>query len=309
MPLKSPSRSVTMAKVMTALAVAGLTACGSANSGATPTNVPLVTSPPSPLALSAVTKAVTNTLAVSSTFDMTFSGSSSNGTSATPRDASGTVDFRGPSGTIRIDLPGATGGTERMVFLPDSVFIKPPASTPPLQSGRPWIFANFADIEAFKINFPPYIVQTESINPAFTLYELAWGAASAAPTGRTQFRGQEAEGYLATVDLDQALSRATGPAGDVFSHALASEISALGKSASGPAATITIQTWVGSSGQLVGARVTPPNAGIGTLTVALTRSGAPVRADKPPRAQVVDLAGIIPGAEQEALNNGDTDGA
>ena len=72
---------------------------------------------------------------------------------------------------------------------------------------------------------------------------------------------------------------------------------------------MTIQTWVGASGQLLGAQVTPPNAGIGTLTVALTEFGTPVHADKPPRAQVVDLAGIIPGAEQEALNNGDTDGA
>ncbi|HEY1988869.1 MAG TPA: hypothetical protein VGG43_05355 [Acidimicrobiales bacterium] len=293
----------------TALAATGLTACGSANSVATSTSIPTVTSPASPQALAAVTKAITGTLSVTSAFDMTFSGSSSNGASAAPRDASGAVDFRGPSGTVRIDLPGAAGGTERMVFLPDTVFIKPPASTPPLQTGRPWIFANFADIQTFKINFPPYIVQTESINPAFTLYELAWGSASAAPTGRTQFHGQETEGYLVTVNLNQALAHATGPAADVFSQALASEISALGGGASGAPVRMTIQTWVGGSGQLVGAQVTPPNAGIGTLTLALTGFGAPVHADKPPRAQVVDLAAIIPGAEQEALNNGDTDGA
>ncbi|MGH9097023.1 MAG: hypothetical protein ACRDWB_06335 [Acidimicrobiales bacterium] len=196
-----------------------------------------------------------------------------------------------------------------MVFLPDTVFIKPPASSPPLQAGRPWIFANFADTQTFKINFPPYIVQTESINPAFTLYELAWGSSSAAPSGRTRFGGQEAEGYVVTVNLSQAVSHATGPAADGFSQALTSEISALGGSASGAPVTMTMQAWVGSSGQLVGAQVTPPNAGIGTLTLVLSEFGAPVHADKPPRAQVVDLASIIPGAEQEALNNGDADGA
>ncbi len=146
MPLRFPTRSVTVAVAMNALAVTGLTACGSANSGAAPPNVPPVTSPSSPAALSAVAKAVASTQSLSSAFDMTFSNPSSSGASVTPRDASGAVDFRGPSGTIRIDLPGAGGGTERMVFLLDTVFIEPPASTPPLQPGRPWIFANFADI-------------------------------------------------------------------------------------------------------------------------------------------------------------------
>ena len=50
-------------------------------------------------------------------------------------------------------------------------------------------------------------------------------------------------------------------------------------------------------------------AGIGTLTLSLDRFGATVQATKPPRSTVVDLAAIIPGGEQEALNGGDTDGA
>ena len=62
-----------------------------------------------------------------------------------------------------------------MVFLPGTVFVKPPSSSLPLQPGRPWIFANFADIAKYEVNFPPYIVQTEYVNPALTLAELAWG--------------------------------------------------------------------------------------------------------------------------------------
>ena len=308
-PTRYPTRSAAMVVAATTLAVTGLAACGSANPPGSAATIPPVTSSPTPQALSAVIKAVNSTLSVTSAFDMTFSRSSSSGASATPSRASGAVDFRGPSGTIRIDLPGAGGGTERMVFLPDTVFIKPPASTPPLQAGRPWIFANFADIAKFKINFPPYIVQTESINPAFTLNELAWGSTSAAPAGQTEFGGEQTASYLVTVDLGQALSHATGPAVDVFSQALSAEISATGGGATGPPVTIAIEVWVGRSGQLVGARVTPPNAGIGTITLALNGFGTSVHADKPPRGQVVDLAGMIPGAEQEALNNGDTDGA
>lgn len=301
---------MTVAAVMTTLAVVGLAACGSGSPNSSPATIPPATSPPSPHALATVTKAVASTLADTSAVDITFSRSPSSGAaSATPRDASGSVDFRSPSGTIRIDLPGASGGTERMVFLTDTVFIKPPASTPPLQAGRPWIFANFADIAQYKINFPPYIVQTESINPAFTVYELAWGSARAAPAGRTTFLGQAADSYLVTVNLDQALAHATGAAGVGFAQALASEISGVSGATNGAPATITIEAWVSGTGQLVGARVTPPNAGIGTLTLALSRFGSTVQADKPPRAEVVDLAEIIPGAEQEALNGGDTDGA
>jgi hypothetical protein len=295
--------------VATGLATAGLTGCSASNpTGASPTTPP-PTSPPSPAALAAVKAAVANTLTLTSAFDMTFSRSGPNSVAATPRDASGTVDFRAPSGAIRMDLPGASGGTEQMVFLTDTVFIEPPASSPQLQPGRPWVFANFADMATFNINFPPYIIQTESINPAFTLYELAWGSTAASPAGQVDFGQQPTNSYLATVNLNQALAHATGPAGDSFSHAITSEIAATDGGASGAPAILTIQVWVDRAGRLVGARVTPPGAGIGELTLALRQFGAVVNADKPPRHQVVDIAAMIPGAEQEALNNGDTDGA
>ena len=77
-----------------------------------------------------------------------------------------------------------------------------------------WLAKSIADIAKYKVNFPPYIVQTESVNPAFVLYELSWGATSAAPLGRTTFDGRPAESYLVTVNLIDATSHSACPATD-----------------------------------------------------------------------------------------------
>ena len=306
----SGSSGVAVAAVLAVAAIATC-ACASAGSGSSgpPSSAPTASAPPTPQALAAVTQAAARTLALTSSVDLSFSRPSSNVPSTTPKSASGTVDFRSPAGAIRIDLPGRYGGIEKMVFLPGTVFIEPPSSNLPLQAGKPWIFANFADIAKYKVNFPPYIVQTESINPAFTLSELAWGLTAAAPVGPSTFRGQQAAGYSVTVDVNRALSHATGPAGDVFAHALSSEISASGGGGSTAPVTLAAEVWVDGSGRLVGVRVTPPGAGVGTLTLALGPFGVSMHTDVPPRAKVVDIAAMIPGGEQEALNGGDTDGA
>jgi hypothetical protein len=250
-----------------------------------------------------VVQATARTMMLTSQFEMTFRQASSSA-SAKPLGAHGAVDFRGPSATNHIKFARGSGA-ESMVFLPGTVFFKPPPSTPPLQPGKPWVFANFADIAKYKVNFPPYIVQTESINPAFTIYELAWGSMAASAVGHVSFMGRQATAYVVRVGLAKALASASGTDGDVFGRTLSSEISASGETSP----TVTIKAWVDSEGRLIGARVTPIGAGIGTLTIALDRFGAAVHADKPPRASVVDLAAMIPGGEQEALNGGDADGA
>ena len=133
-----------------------------------------------------------------------------------------------------------------MVFLPGTVFFKPPPSTPPLQPGKPWVFANFADIAKYKVNFPPYIVQTESINPAFTIYELAWGSMAASTAGHVSFMGRQATAYVVRVGLEKALASASGTDGDVFGRTLSSEISASGETSP----TVTIEAWVDSGGSV-----------------------------------------------------------
>ncbi len=229
--------------------------------------------------------------------------------SSTPVGAYGRVDFTAPSGTITLELTGGPTEREQMVFLPGTVFVKPPASSPPLQRGRPWIFANFADIAKFNVKFPPYIVQTESVNPALALAELAWGTTKAATDGPVVFDGVRTHRYRATVSLDRALNRASGPAAAVFVQAITTEVAASGGNPFTAPVSIRVDAWVDGAGRVIGVRLSPPGAGIGTVTLSLERFGSAVRAKKPPRAQVVDIAAMIPGGEQEALNGGDSDGA
>jgi hypothetical protein len=304
------ARSVWWSVASLALGAGALAGCGGSSPvGSSTAAVPSATSPPSPQALAAVTRAVAATSNLTAAFDLAFSDVPVGSRSSAPRDAMGAVDFKSPSATIQLDLPAGSGGAESMVFLPDTVFIKPPSSSPPLQAGRPWIFANFADIAKYKVNFPPYIVQTESVNPAFVVYELAWGATSAAPLGTAVIGRRAADAYVVKVDLNRALSHATGPAADVFGRALTSEVTASGSSTTATAPTMDVEVWVDGSGRLVGVRNSPSGAGIGTLTLTLVRFDAAVHADKPPRSRVVDIAAMIPGGEQEALNGGDSDGA
>ena len=183
------------------LTIMCLIVCESASTTGTSAARPKITSPTSPQALATVVQATARTMKLTSQFEMTFRQSSS-GASATPLGAHGAVDFRGPSATNQIKFARGSGA-ESMVFLPGTVFFKPPPSTPPLQPGKPWVFANFADIAKYKVNFPPYIVQTESINPAFTIYELAWGSMAASAAGHVSFMGRQATAYVVRVGLEK----------------------------------------------------------------------------------------------------------
>ena len=256
-----------------------------------------------------VLQAAAKTLGLRAAITMSFTHSTPTVGSSTPRGAHGFTDFSLPSGVLTLDLPGGPSDREQMVFLPGTIFIKPPSSSQPLQPGRPWIFANFADIATYKVNFPPYIVQTELVNPALVLSELAWGATSATSSGTSVFDGSRTRRYRATVNLSRALAAAAGPAATVFAQTITSEITASGGNSFSAPVFLHIDTWIDASGRVIGARVTPPGAGIGTVTLALDRFGSKVVATKPPRPTVVDIAAMIPGGEQEALNGGDSDGA
>ncbi len=306
----SPRRRAMTAlgSLVAALVVLAGSASASPPPSTTPPSPTVVTSPEAQPA-AVVLAATTRTLALRAAFTMAFAHSTPTVGSSTPRGALGLADFSRPSGTITLELPGGPSDREEMIFLPGTIFIRPPASSRPLQPGRPWIFANFADIAKYKVAFPPYIVQTEFVNPALVLSELAWGTTTATSNGTAAFEGSLCRHYRATVNLSRALADATGPAAAVFTQTITSEITASGGSVLGPAVLLHIDTWVDASGRVVGARVTPPGAGIGTVTLALDHFGSSVVADKPPRAKVVDIAAMIPGGEQEALNGGDSDGA
>jgi hypothetical protein len=295
-----PSRVLVPVAVVILVCVLTLTTTGPASAQPAPSSS-------APGALVAAAAATTSTLR--SAFTMSFHHSTPTVGSTTPVGAHGVVDFSAPSGTITLALPGGASSEEQMVFLPGTVFVKPPSSSPPLQPGRPWIFANFADIAKYHVMFPPYIVQTESVNPALPLSELAWGTTRATLDGETTFNGIPTRHYRATVDLNLALTHAAGPASAVFTQAITSEISASGGNTFTTPVSVPVSVWLDHTGRVVGLRWTPPGAGIGTITLLLHQFGSPVHAAKPARAKVVDIAAMIPGGEQEALNGGDSDGA
>ncbi len=282
---------------------------GTASAAPTTTSAPLDSTPAGPPPSQAVVAAAAKTLGLRAGFTMSFTHPTPTVGASTPRGAEGTADFTQPSGLVTLELPGGSSDHEEMVFLPGTVFVKPPPSSHPLKPGRPWIFANFADIAKYNVAFPPYIVQTEYVNPALVVSELDWGTSAAKRLGADTFHGARATHYRATVNLTQALAHANGPASAVFAQTITSEITGSGGNAFAAPVFIHIDAWVDASGRLIGDRVTPPGAGIGTVTVSLHQFGASVVASKPPRAKVVDIAAMIPGGEQEALNGGDSDGA
>jgi hypothetical protein len=303
----SLARSLAVARAV-ALALA-LVACISASAQPAAASDPPAPSSARTSTGALVAAAAARTGILRSAFTMTFHHSTPTTASTTPRGAFGSVDFSAPSGTITLELSGGPAAREQMVFRPGTVFIKPPESSLPLQPGRPWIFANFADIAKYSIKFPPYIVQTESLNPDLALAELAWGATKAASYPPVDFAGVPTHHYRTTVNLNQALARASGPAATEFVQAITTQIMASGGNTFTAPVSIPMDVWVDSSGRVIGIRVTPPGAGIGTVTLALHRIGSAVHAAKPPRAKVVDIAAMLPGGEQEALNGGDSDGA
>ncbi len=268
--------TVAVALVLTLTLAVALAVSGPASAQPASTSEPPVSSPATPSTGAVVVAAAARTAILRSAFTMTFRHTSPTSAATTPRGAYGAVDFNAPSGTITLELPGGPTAREQMVFLPGTVFIKPPTSSLPLQPGRPWIFANFADIAKYSIRFPPYIVQTESVNPDLALAELAWGTTKAVPYRPALFEGVPTHHYRATVNLNQALARASGPAAAEFVQAITAEIMASGGNTFTAPVSIPMDTWVDDTGRVIGIRVTPPGAGIGTVTLALHRFGSGV---------------------------------
>ncbi len=182
-------------------------------------------------------------------------------------------DFSAPAGTMTLDLPGGPSvpgadGVPARDGVRQAAVVEPP-----LQPGRPWIFANFADIAKYNVKFPPYIVQTESVNPALVLDELAWGTTTAASDGPTPLDGVPTRHYRARVE-PRTRPWPTPPARRRRSSPRPSPRRSRPRAGTPSRRRCRSPSTCGSdgSGRLVGARVTPPGAGIGTVT-----SSSPVR--------------------------------
>ena len=258
-------------------------------------------------AVNAVRAASTGTLSDTARTRTTLRGSTLFGSSAASAVATGSIDFRVSEGELSLSVSG-TGATIPQIFYPSVVLVRPPptgSSLPP--PAKPWVAATFSDVavESTNRNFPDFISQLESTNPALLVSELAWGATTATAAGREVVNGAAATRYDVTVDLSRALTQATGPARAPFSLALDAEVSHLRDSGT---ASVIADAWVDDAGRLVRVEESPPVPGVGTVAVTLSDFSQAVTIDPPTADRVVTLGSLSPSGERENRNGGDTDG-
>jgi hypothetical protein len=283
------------------------TACGS--SAGTPSPPPVTTptiAPASDADLQRVHGAAGLALAKSAKVDLELVASQVFGSATAPVTGAGVFDFARAQGQAQLQQPA---GTETVVFLPASVFVRQPTGPNVLPPGRTWISAGLTEA-ALTTNFPQFVIQTEALNPVFLLDETAWGAVTAAPLGATTVNGVHTHGYLVMVDLARAASAATGPASAAFAKAIGFQLNALGSGSPAASTTITVRVWVDDAmGTVVRMQSSPPGAGAGTVITTLHDYGTSVHVAPPPSSKVADIASLSPGGERENNGGGDSDGA
>jgi hypothetical protein len=285
-----------------AVAVAGalmLAACGHTGDGRQPGGAsPMPTQPPTVEAMDAVRAAAQATLASSADVSMRMAGAPALGGNAS---ASGSVDFAWAEGAVTVTL-GARAGTEQLFFLPNTLYIHQPGT--PRANTTPWLLFVASEAGSAQADYTQMVLEAMAVDPIFTVSELAWGGVLTSPAGQSRVNGTTVTHYVVTVNLPHAALGATGPAATAYSLALNSQMGTFQDSA---AAQVTMQVDVDPSGRLAGIVVTPPSAGVGTVTFTFAHYGAGVSVTPPLVEATTDIATIGAGAEQEKKPRADGD--
>ena len=222
------------------------------------------------------------------------------GTAPKPVDGEGGFDFAASQGDVELIQPS---GRERIIFLARSVFVAQPNPKSLLPAGKSWISAGLTE-QSLATNFPQFVTQVESLNPALALSEVVWGGFSAAPVSVPEL-GSHA--YAVMVDLAKAQSGAAGPSGEAFRRAIGYQLAEM--SGATVPAQITLYVGVDDGGRVATVQGSPTGAGVGTVTMRLSQFGLAVRVEAPSRAEVADISSLAPGGERENAGGGDSDGA
>lgn len=310
-PRKRPGGASPLRATLVALAGLGLTACGLPGTVSDHTGSPAAP-PSSAQALAAVRGAAAGALSESAALSLTLTGATAFGASSSSVAGSGSFDFRSLQGSLSLTPSGARQ-SESVVFAPSSVYVRPLSPGGSLLPGKPWVVARLSNTRALTTNFPEFLAQVESLNPALTLDEIIWGSTAAATAGDDRVEGQPAIRYDIAVDLNQALLNSSGSSQTPFALALQAQIRGPdGTAARGTPPTgahqVRVEAWVGPTGRLMRVRLEPPRAGLGTVATTFSSFGSAVRADPPAPGQVVDIRSVAPVAERESNNGGDSDG-
>jgi hypothetical protein len=244
--------------LVAALALAG---CGSGSSGA----------------LHAVTTATKTTLSQTLVSDLTLHGAKLLGAVRPTVVGRGAFSFDLGTGYERIDLPGkmvqGIGPREYLDLLQAKFYFERATATGNLVlfNGKGWVAPTIVGPASVDAIAPRFVLQMQALSPQLLLDELAWGAVSATHVASPVVNHVPQAKYRVTVNLKQALSKATG----VTQTAIKDELAANGSS------TVSILVWVDGPGHIVQLQEAVPGAGLGTVSMALSNFGVKIPASLP----------------------------
>ena len=295
----SRRRSGLWCAAVTVWALAAVAGCaGGGPSRAPDLGAASPTGPPSQAALVDVVRAARSTLGQSAVVSFRLAAAEALGAHNATVTGNGWFDLAASRGSAEL---AQLTGTERVIFLPQSVFVSQAGASNLLPRGKAWISAGLTE-QSLATNFPQFVTQVESLNPALLLSEIEAGSVSAAPLPPV---GKD-PAYLVIVDLAKAQAGIGGASAVAFSRAIGYQIS---EQSGGSNPTLSVEVVLDGQGRIAVLRSSPPGAGMGTVTVGLSGWGATASVGQPPRTQVVDISSLAPGGERENAGGGDSDGA
>ena len=297
--VRAVQRSVFATAAVWMCLLAAATGCtGPGNNHAPDLGFPAPSGPASPAALSGVVEAARFTLTQSAAVSFRLAAAQALGPVGQTMTGNGQFDLAASRGRAQLSQPA---GAETLIFLPESVFVNQTGAANLLPRGKTWISAGLTE-QSLATNFPQFVTQVESLNPALLLSEIEAGSTSVAPLPPVS--GDAA--YLVIVDLAKAQAGVSGLSATAFSRAISYEIT---EQSGGASPTVTVEVVEDRHGRIVALRSSPPGAGMGTVTLGLSGWGLGVSIAQPPRAKVVDISSLAPGGERENAGGGDSDGA
>ncbi len=189
------------------------------------------------------------------------------------------------------DLDHHRGGRAYLAFLPASVYISPSSQAQAvLPSGKSWVAAPINP--SLDVVFPHSVEQLEGLNPQLLLDELAWGTVRASAAGHEVVNHVPLEKYSVLVSLPRALAGAKGPGEQAMRLALQGQIAALKWTHPTRPASVPVTVWLDGPGHVTQVRGVVPGSGLGTVEIALSGFGAPIRATLPDASALIPITDL-----------------
>lgn len=241
-------------------------------------------------ALHAVRSATATTLSRTLVSNLTLRGAKVLGTVRPTVVGSGIFAFDAGTGYERIDVPSgskqAVGRREYLDLLPTKLYFEhtTAAGDIVLYDGKAWVAPAIIGPASVDSIVPRFVLQVQALSPQFLLDELSWGAVSATQTATPVVNHLPLTEYRVTLDLKQALSKATG----VTRTAITDELAANGST------TVSMLVWVDGPGRVSQLQEAVPGSGLGMVSMALSNFGVKFRATVPTEAMLLHIDARTP---------------